>query len=66
MHRTIINKLIMNDSELFKDFFLHIKKEFAENKKAMERKIQNERESSKGMNENTQSMKNFMEVYRYF
>jgi hypothetical protein len=22
MHRTIINKLIMNDSELFKDFFL--------------------------------------------
>lgn len=53
MHRTIINKLIMNDSELFKEFFLHIKKEYAENKKAIERKIQNERDSNKGMNEVT-------------
>ena len=35
MHRTIINKLIMNDSELFKDFFHHIKKEYSENEKAI-------------------------------
>lgn len=66
MHRTIINKLIMNDSELFKDFFLHIKKEFAENEKAMQRAIQNEADSAKGPSENTQNMQKFMDVYRYF
>ena len=32
----------------------------------MQRKIQNEKESAKGMSENTQNMQKFMEVYRYF
>ena len=34
MHRTIINKLIMNDAELFRDFFQHIKQEYMKHEKA--------------------------------
>ena len=66
MHRTIINKLIMNDSELFKDFFHHIKKEYNENEKAIQRKIQSEVESPKGMSRNAQNLQKFMEVYKFF
>jgi len=28
MHRTIINKLVMNDQYIFKEFFDHIKAQF--------------------------------------
>ena len=66
MHRTIINKLIMNDSELFKDFFHHIKKEYNENEKAILRKLQSEAESPKGMSRNAQNLQKFMEVYKFF
>jgi hypothetical protein len=35
LHKAIINKLILNDQQLFRNFFAHIKKQFKENEKVI-------------------------------
>lgn len=35
LHKAIINKLILNDKKLFKQFFAHIRRQFKENEKVI-------------------------------
>ena len=39
IHRTILNKLIINDQALFRHFFQHIKQEYGKHEKAIKKKI---------------------------
>ena len=39
IHRTIIDKLIMNDQALFKHIFNHIKQEYFKHEKAIKKKM---------------------------
>ena len=39
INRTILNKLIINDSGLFKHLFYHIKTEYNKHEKAIKKKI---------------------------
>jgi hypothetical protein len=39
IHRTIINKLIMNDQALFRHIFNHIKTEYYKHEKAIKKKM---------------------------
>ena len=65
IHRTIINKLIMNDQGLFKHFFQHIKAEYQSNEKIFRKKLQNV-QSTDELSKSTQNLIKFMEVSETF
>jgi len=66
MHRTIINKLIINDGELFKDFFDHIKNEFHSNEKSIQNKILKETQGGNQKSRLSRDYQKFLEVYNFF
>lgn len=68
IHRTIINKLIMNDQSLFKHFFMHIKQEYHKHEKAIKKKMTN---AASTANENelskqAQNLIKFVETFDQF
>lgn len=74
IHRTIINKLIMNDSSLFRHLFTHIKQEYAKHEKAIKKKMnyaaalstQNLNETSDNLSKSSQNLIKFMVVFEQF
>lgn len=81
IHRTIINKLIINDHHVFRHFFQHMKQEYLKHEKQIKKKIsmansQNQqqtllKDSSKdsqasGMSKSTMNLVKFVEVYEQF
>lgn len=73
IHRTIINKLIMNDSTLFRHLFNHIKQEYTKNEKTIKKKIQQASLQSKqpgatadSISKSSIHLANFIEVFEQF
>ena len=69
IHKTIINKLILNDSSLFKHFFQHIKTEYTSNdleNLALQCNIHDKDTKLLETLKNKETMKAFLEQYLQF
>ena len=66
IHRTIINKLIMNDQSLFKHFFTHIKQEYSKHEKAIKKKMNNAAHADCELSKQAQNLIKFVETFDQF
>lgn len=74
IHRTIINKLIINDQSLFHDLFTHIAQEYAKNEKVFKKTINSDHQGlllqvppdQKGQPKNAHKILAFVQEYEKF